>query len=113
MKQMLNAALGFLHDAHNMFRANLHHENESNTLGWALIHNGQIVKAVSQNKGPITPHGDVLAKLNAIAAGRSGWSGVVMSDMENKWYRADWEEGFLEYSRELTAQTFMEYFKAI
>lgn len=113
MYNLLNAALDYLHDAHENFRADLRHENESNTLGWALVHNGQIVEAVSQSKGPLTPRGDVLAKLQAIASGTTGWIGIVMSDVENGWYRLDWEADFLNYSRELTAQSFKECFQTV
>ena len=114
MCRLLDAALDYLHDAHEMQREGLHHENESNTLGWALVHNGQIVEAVSQSKGPYTPKGDALKSLEEIASTFStGWVGIVLSDMKNGWYRVDWEVKFLNYSSQMTAQTFDDYFKPI
>lgn len=116
MYALLDAALDYLQDAHAVLHegAAWRHPNESNTLGWALVHNGAIIEAVSQSKGPITPHGDALASLERIASHvGEGWVGIVCSDMQNGWYRVDWEEDFLNYTVEMTAQTFMDYFTPI
>ena len=112
MYLLLDAALDYLHEAH---ADTMHHENESNTLGWALIHNGTIVDAVSQAKGEFTPRGDVLDKLQQIASGvtRNGWVGIVASDVENGWYRVDWEMGYLLNSANRVRANFHKFFKKI
>lgn len=115
MYNLLNAALDALHEAHKMMSPELHHEHESNTLGWCLIHNGAIVDAVSQDKGAYTPRGDVLAKLRkeALSMPKDCWGGIVMSDMTNEWYRVDWEINFLTYSAARVKSNFNSIFKAI
>ena len=116
MRALLDAALDYLQDAHAVLHGGAahRHPNETNTLGWALVHDGKIIEAVSQAKGPITPRGDALASLQSVAAGAGeGWVGFVLSDMQNAWYRADWEEDFLNYTVQMTAQTFNEYFTSI
>ena len=91
----------------------VHHHNidERDTLGWAIFHDGTLVKSEAQDKGPIT--GNVLSKLEAIGSGTSGWVGIVMSEMTFNWYRVDWEIGFLNYSVEEIKRNFKSIFKPI
>ena len=112
MYGLLDAALEWLHEAHEEW---MHHENENDTLGWALIHDGNIVEAVSQSKGEWTPNGDALGRLQAIASEvpSGAWTGVVLSDMANNWYRVDWEMGFLTYSKDEVKSHFHQFFKPI
>ena len=112
MYGLLNAALDYLHEAHEGW---MHHENESDTLGWALIHNGRILEAVSQSKGEWTPHGDALGRLQEIAGSvpSNAWVGVVLSDMANNWYRVDWEMEFLARSADEVRANFNQFFKPI
>ena len=112
MYALLCAGLEYLHEAHD---PDLHHENESDTLGWALIHDGAVLEAVSQSMGPWTPHGDALGKLMSIVSEMpsTGWSGVVLSDMANDWYRVDWEMDFLTSSAEQVKANFRNFFKPV
>lgn len=114
MIRLLDAALDYLHEAHDMFRERMRHEQEENTLGWALFHNGEMRMAVSQQKGELTPRGDALSRLRALSSEHpAGWVGVVLSDMANEWYRVDWEEKFLHFSAENTKAIFKECFKPL
>lgn len=112
MYGLLNAALEWLHEAHDEW---MHHENESDTLGWALIHDGQVLEAVSQSKGEWTARGDALGRLQRIASEvpSGAWVGVVLSDMANNWYRVDWEMGFLSYSADEVKSHFHDFFKPV
>lgn len=112
MYRLLEAGLGYLQEAHEDW---MKHENEANTLGWILVHNGEIVEAVSQDRGSFTPSGDVLGKLERmVAAGpKSGWYGIVMSDMANDWYRVDWEMNFLTVSVQRVKAEFGLFFKSV
>mgnify|MGYP006873057392 CR=1 FL=1 len=99
MYDVLDKALDALHEAHNV-HGRMRHEEETNTLGWALVHNGHVVEAVSQSKGPWTPRGDALGRLQQVVAEgpKLGWYGIVLSDMANNWYRVDYEIDFLHQS---------------
>lgn len=99
-------------EAHEMNPA-VHHHNidERDTLGWAIFHDGTLVKSEAQDKGPIT--GNVLNKLEAIGSETKGWVGIVMSEMTFNWYRVDWEIGFLNYSVEEIKRNFKSIFKPI
>lgn len=112
MYRLLEAGLSYLQEAHD---PDMKHENEANTLGWILIHNGEIVEAVAQDRGPYTPSGDVLGRLSEMAATapKTGWLGIVMSDMANDWYRVDWEMGFLKVSADRVKAEFGMYFKKV
>lgn len=115
MYGLLNAGLEYLHEAHEMHRPGMAHETESDTLGWALIHNGKILEVVSQSKGEWTPHGDAIGRLQALAAETpmGAWVGIILSDMANNWYRVDYEMSFLGYSADEVRDHFHEFFKPI
>lgn len=110
MYRLLEAGLSYLQEAHD---ADMKHENEANTLGWILVHDGEIVEAVAQDRGPYTPSGDVLGRLEQMVAvlPKSGWCGIVMSDMANDWYRVDWEMSFLQISVDRVKAEFQTFFK--
>lgn len=112
MYRLLEAGLSYLQDAHDN---GMKHENEADTLGWVLIHNGEIVEAVSQARGPYTPKGDVLGRLEEMVSSmpRLGWCGIVMSDMANDWYRVDWEMSFLQTSVDRVKAEFGMFFKKV
>ena len=98
MYGLLNAGLEYLHEAHGLIHPGEYHEHEKDTLGWALVHDGQILEVVSQDKGKWTPYGDALHRLEDLASQTNGWVGIVLSDMANSWYRVDWEYDYLAYS---------------
>lgn len=108
MYGLLNAALEYLHQAHEGW---MHHENEDDTLGWALVRDGQILEIASQSKGELTPRGDAIGRLEAIASGTKGWTGIVLSDMDNSWYRVDWEMNFLHVTADEVRDNFSKFFK--
>ena len=111
MYGLLEAGLEYLNDAHEVW---MHHENEADTLGWALIHDGEILEIVSQVKGEPTPYGNAIGRLQEIASGvTDGWVGIILSDMTNDWYRVDWEMGFLFQSADEVRNHFSEFFKPI
>ena len=116
MYDLLNAALKYLDEAHDLLGGGIvyRHQTEDNTLGWALIRDGQIVEAVAHNGGKLTPYGDVLGRLQSIVSSfPEGYCGVVMSDMANSWYRWDWEQNFLSYSADNIKEEFFNFFKPI
>lgn len=100
MLDVLDAALQDLIDAH---WGKLQHPAETDTLGWALVHDGKVVKAVSQVGGQVTDASALRTLSSLVSSGSSsGWYGIVCSDMTNDWYRVDWEIIFLNRSaREL------------
>ena len=112
---LMDAALDALHEAHEKMRTGHNHESESNTLGWCVIHGGEIVMAASQSKGPFTPAGDVLMQLRMAVSDmpKTGWCGILMSDMANEWYRVDWEIDFMTYSAETVKRDFRKIFRPI
>ena len=91
------------------------HEQENDTLGWCLVHNGRIVEAVSQAKGQWTPRGRALSRLQEVVAEgpKLGWYGVVLSDMANDWYRVDYEIQFLHESADSVIRNFHNYFRKV
>lgn len=113
MYGILDAGLDYLHEAHGLLHPGERHEHENDTLGWALVKDGQIVEAVSQSKGEWTPYGDALRRLGDIARGKKGWIGIVLSDMANNWYRVDWENDYLSYSADMVKDHFNDFFKPI
>ena len=115
MYGIMNAGLEWLHEAHDMYRPGLFHEEENDTLGWAIIHNGAVLEVVSQSKGEWTPHGDAIGRLQALAAESQPetWTGIILSDMANNWYRVDYEMDFLGYSADEVREHFHEFFKPI
>ena len=111
---MLMAGLDYLEEAHGLLHPGERHIGENDTLGWAIIHDGKIVEVVSQSKGAWTPRGDALGRLEQMASSlRSGWCGIIMSDVANSWYRLDWENDYLNYSAMNVKDRFHTYFKSI
>lgn len=112
MYQILDKALDALHEAHD---PDMKHEQENDTLGWCLVHNGRIIEAVSQAKGQWTPNGRALNRLQEVVAEgpRLGWYGIVLSDMANDWYRVDYEIQFLHESASSVIENFHHYFRKV
>lgn len=112
MYHILDKALDALHEAH---APDMRHEQENDTLGWCLVHNGRIIEAVSQAKGQWTPKGRALTRLQEVVAEgpRLGWYGIVLSDMANDWYRVDYEIQFLHKSVSSVIENFHQYFHKV
>lgn len=117
LNRFLDLALQYLIDAHDMYFTHgtaTRHLSENDTLGYAVIHNGKIVNMVAQAGGEWTPRGNVGAKLRTIATDSpKGWVGIVCSDLENDWYRVDWEFDFLLYSKNMTRESFDKCFRRV
>lgn len=82
--------------AHNDHHQAIHHTQETNTIGFAVFHNGKCLALEYQNRGGF--EGRVDEKLYTLGRGTTGWVGFIASEMEYNWYRVDWEIGFLKYS---------------
>ena len=114
MYGLLNAGLSYLEDAHGTIHGGQAHVEESDTLGWALVHDGQITEVVSHSGEEFTPHGDALGRLQQIAReSPAGWVGIIMSDMANNWYRVDYEMDYLHYTQDEIRDHFKDFFKPI
>lgn len=115
MYGLMNAALDYLHEAHELYKPDMAHESEANTLGWALVYNGKVMEVVAQDKGPLTPKGDALGRLEMVVSGvrSTGWVGIVLSDMANDWYNIDLEMQFLNYSIDEVKAHFHDFFKPV
>lgn len=99
------------HEVQHNGKAHRHIE-ENDTLGYCVLHDGKVVKAVSHMGGEIQPWGDVLETIREIALDYpTGWVIVVASDMSNDWYRIDWEIDFLNYAADRVLLNWQDYFK--
>lgn len=112
MVNIAQAGLLFLVDAHEMFHIGdeHHHLNEDNTLAWAVAHDGMIVESGDLHGGGSDMPGNASVEAANLLHGTSGWVAVIYSDMKG-WYRADWEEEYLNYSRDMVAADFDSIFK--
>ena len=113
MYGLLNAGLHYLEEAHGLLHGGEKHKEENNTLGWALVHDGNILEVASHSGEEWTPYGYALHKLEDIAAQTKGWVGIILSDMANDWYRVDYEFDYLAYSADRVQEHFNDYFKRI
>ena len=114
MYGLLNAGLHYLNEAHGLIHSGMYHVGEKDTLGWALVHDGQILEVVAHDGRKWTPYGDALHRLEDIARQfNKGWVGIVLSDMANNWYRVDYEYDYLAYSVDRIEEHFHDFFKPI
>ena len=113
MYGLLNAGLHYLEEAHGLLHGGERHTEENNTLGWALVHDGNMLEVASHSGEEWTPYGDALHKLEDIARQTKGWVGIILSDMANDWYRVDYEFDYLAYSADRVQEHFNDYFKRI
>lgn len=112
MINIARAGLLFLVDAHEMFNIGEDHSHlsEDNTLAWAVAHDGSIVESGDLQGGGSDMPGNARTEAEGIISQTTGWVAVIYSDMKG-WYRADWEEEYLNYSREMVAADFHSIFK--
>lgn len=113
--KMMQAGLEALLEAHDQpiigEEIFAHNDNERETLGWMIFHDGREVASGTQDRGEVT--GAVLFRLEALGSGTTGWVGYIMSDMSFDWYRVDYEKEFLYYSRDEIKSKFSTFFKPI
>jgi hypothetical protein len=114
MVNIARTGLLFLVDAHEMFNIQeLHnHLNEDNTLAWAVAHNGSIIESGDLLGGGSDMPGNAELEARNLLGGTTGWVAVIYSDMKG-WYRADWEEEYLNYSRDMIASDFYSIFTQV
>ncbi len=111
MREVLPLALQDLIEAH---WGQLEHPAETDTLGWALVHNGGVVAAASQAGGKVTDASALRTLQSLVSSGpASGWYGIVCSDMTNDWYRVDWEIIFLHRSARELKKNMVRYLHRI
>ena len=112
IKLLAKAGLDYLVDAHNAQKADLHHVGETDTLAYAVAHDGVIVATGFHNGGDADLPGSAVQKASDLLAGTEGWVAVILSDMEG-WYRVDWEMNFLYRSVEDIKRNFHSFFKKV
>lgn len=114
MHGLLLAGLGYLEEAHGLIHGGERHTEENDTLGYALVHDGNILEVVSHSGKEWTPNGNAIQRLEQVASrSRKGWVGIILSDMTNDWYRVDYEMDYLAYSADNIREHFHDFFKPI
>jgi len=116
MQTIGSESLDFLIQGHEVLHQGQAHRHpeENDTLGYAVLHDGNIVKMVSHMGGAVQPWGEVemtLAKISALYP--TGWVVIVAADMANDWYRLDWEMDFLHYAADGVRLNWEDYFKPL
>ena len=112
MCKVAEAGLQYLldaHDAHEMFMS---HTQETDTIGYAVAHNGSIVATRAHDGGGDDLPGSAVDEATRVLAGTSGWVAVILSDMQG-WYRVDYETQFLFYSADMVKENFRRFFKQV
>lgn len=114
MINIAEAGMLFLVDAHEMFNISDEHNhiNEDDTLAWAVSHDGIIVASGNYMGGGDDLPGSARQEAINLLHGTTGWVAIIYSDMQG-WYRADWEEDYLNYSRENISASFNDIFKRV
>ena len=116
MINIAQAGLLYLVDAHEIFNLqdSHNHLNEDNTLAWAVAYNGQTVDCgdLQGSTDDESYPGDASAEARALLKETTGWVAVIYSSMEG-WYRFDWEEMYLRYTRDMIYADFDRIFKRV
>lgn len=110
MKEVGKAALAALVEIHKAIDT---HVNESNTMAYAVAHDGRIIQAECFEDSNGFETGNAIQEASVLAAKTSGWVVLVYSEMENQWYSWDKEISYQEYTRDRIAADFTRYFKPI
>ena len=111
MIRLAEAGLQYLIESHDSF-GNMHHTNETDTLAYAVAHDGAIVRGEYLNAWGDDMPGNALQTATRLLSATKGWVAIILSDMEG-WYRVDWEMHFLHYSEAQIKQNFHSFFKKI
>lgn len=111
MRRVAEAGLEYLLEAHDT-KYDLNHPEETNTLGYAVAYNGNVVASGSHNGGDYDMPGSAREMAENIAASSPGWCAIILSEMEG-YYRVDWEMDFLYRSTEEIKANFNQFFKPI
>lgn len=111
MHEYLEAALDYLISVH---KDGMLHTEESDTLGCAIVHNGQLIEVWGQDRGASAPDNSAteMLKQKAMSVPKQGWVGIVLSGMHG-WYSVDLELDYLNQTVDWSKGTFMNYFKPL
>ena len=112
MVEVAKAGLEYLIEQHESFEPGMIHTQETNTMAYAVGHNGDLIQSGMHNGGDYDMPGSALEKAESLLSGTTGWVAFILSDMEG-WYRVDYEMMFLYESREEIKARFKEFFKPI
>lgn len=112
MIKVAKAGLEYLLEAHEIFEPGMMHTEETNTMAYAVAHDGQVVASGMHNGGDYDLPGSALEMAKDLVADTSGWVAVILSDMEG-WYRVDYEINFLYTARDEIKSRFKDFFKPI
>ncbi len=112
MERLANAGIEYLIEAHNLHAMFMNHTQEDNTIGWALAHNGKVLKSRRYDGGGGDLPGEAEEKARRIAEKTSGWTVIILSDMDG-WYRQDLEIEFLTDAAFGITQDFNKFFKKV
>jgi hypothetical protein len=105
MEFLLSAHAAAEHPAEN-------HPKEDNSIGYAIAHNGVVIKSGNHNGGMDGVPREARQEAERLLSGTVGWRGMVLSDMEG-WYNFEWEEDFLAISADKVRANFSKYFKRV
>jgi len=112
MINLAKAGLEYLVAVHNMHEMFMAHTTETDTLAYAVAHDGLIVASGCHNGGDDDLPGSATDAAISILSGTSGWVAVILSEMEG-YYRVDYEQDFLFDVSFHTVAEFQTYFKKI
>ena len=113
MLLVAKAGIDYLVEAHTRTGEDLNHPKESDSMGYAVAHNGMVIASYgySGDESYNLPR-QAREEAERLLAGTTGWRAIILSDMEG-WYNVDWEEGFLSMSADEIKNNFTSYFKPI
>lgn len=112
MIRLAKAGLDYLVDVHNQHELFMEHVTETNTMAWAVSHDGRVVASGHHEGNDDDMPGTAEQTASSILSSTSGWVAILLSEMEG-YYRVDYEEDFLFDTEFNTASEFQTYFKRI
>lgn len=112
MIRLAKAGLAYLVEVHNAHEMFMEHVTETDTMAWAVSHNGSIVATGCHEGTDDDMPGTAQQTASSILSSTNGWVAIILSEMEG-YYRVDYEEDFLFDTSFNTASEFQTYFKRI
>lgn len=110
MEKLAHAVLDYLIDEHNNHAMFMAHTTQTDTMAWALAHDGRVRRSGCHNGGDGDLPGSAKAKAEAIAKQTHGWAVILLSDMEG-WYREDYEMNFMVDAQFGIVENFHTFFR--
>lgn len=113
MMKVVEAGLEFLVEIHEDYSPHMSHLHETDTLGYALAHEGIIVKSGMHSGGDyLDLPGRAMEEAQDLLSTTHGWAAIILSEMRG-WYSVNLEITFLSYSADMVKQNFRRYFKPV